>query len=337
MNLSVPNKRVPVIHIGMPKTATKTLQWRLFACHSEIFYLGRFDGSFFEGKYRQFGACRDQNVKSLMQQIAYGDIYNPDFSQCKKILAEVLEPAHQQNLLPVWSWESYSTDILAKRRVRARNLKKVFGEARILMTIRHPVALLESAYFQQLRRDNVGAHGTVGQPPYYLPIDDWLSSEFNGEVIPHLQYADTIQAYVDQFGIDNISVFLFEDLFADKHTFFKSICDAMGVDHDEGIRLMDEKTDNERWTVRQIEALVKIKGSFFESLKFRFSDKQTRKQLLELGRDNIPLMEGPKAQAPISPEWQNKIYEMTEKGNRWIEEMFNLPLEKYGYFADMKK
>jgi hypothetical protein len=199
------------------------------------------------------------------------------------------------------------------------------------------VALLESAYFQQLRRDNVGAHGTVGQPPYYLPIDDWLSSEFNGEVIPHLQYADTIQAYVDQFGIDNISVFLFEDLFADKHTFFKSICDAMGVDPDEGIRLMDEKTDNERWTVRQIEALVKIKGSFFESLKFRFSDKQTRKQLLELGRDNIPLMEGPKAQAPISPEWQNKIYEMTEKGNRWIEEMFNLPLEKYGYFADMKK
>ena len=45
MNTGISKYPTPVIHIGMPKTATKTLQWRLFAEHSEIYYLGRFDGS----------------------------------------------------------------------------------------------------------------------------------------------------------------------------------------------------------------------------------------------------------------------------------------------------
>jgi hypothetical protein len=336
MSVSGSQERIPVIHIGMPKTATKTLQWRLFACHSEIFYLGRFDGRVFEGKHRDFDACRDQSVQSIMKQIAYDDIYNPDFSQCKELLQDVLAPAIEQNLLPVWSWESYSTDILAKRRVRARNLKKLFGEAKIIMTLRNPVALLESAYFQQLKGDNVGAYANKGRSPYYLPIDEWLASEFNGEILPHLEYAETIQAYVDQFGLENVSVFLFEDLFTDKHAFFKSICDAMGVASEEGIRLMDEKTDNERWTVGQIESLANIKNSYLQSLKFKFSARDTRKQMLGLERSNISIMDGPKAKAPISTEWQNKIYEVTEKGNRWLEEVFNLPLKKHGYYGEQE-
>ena len=70
MSTSESKQRVPVIHICMPKTATKTL------------------------------------------------------------LDNDLKHAREKNLLPVWSWESYSTDILAQRRVRALNLKKVFGDCK---------------------------------------------------------------------------------------------------------------------------------------------------------------------------------------------------------------
>ncbi|HDS16664.1 MAG TPA: hypothetical protein ENN66_08705 [Proteobacteria bacterium] len=107
--------RLPVIHIGMPKTATKTLQWRLFAGHSEIYYLGRFDGPFFQGRYRRFEACRDATVFKLMQGVAYGEVYAPDFAACRELYADISMHAAKENLAPVWSWESYFTDILAKR------------------------------------------------------------------------------------------------------------------------------------------------------------------------------------------------------------------------------
>ncbi len=336
MSVSGTQKRIPVVHIGMPKTATKTLQWRLFANHSEIYYLGRFDGQIFSGKYRNFDACRNKTIQSVMKQIAYDDIYNPNFLQCKELLQEALAPAIEQNLLPVWSWESYSTDILAKRRVRARNLKKVFGEAKIIMTLRNPIALLESAYFQVLQRENVGACGNKGCSPFYLSIDEWLKTDYNGEILPHLKYAETIQIYVEQFGLENVSVFLFEDLVANKYTFLKNICDVIGINSEEGLRLMDQKTDNERWKVGHIESLIKIQRSFIKSFKFKYSNKNTRKAMLGLQGENISIIDEPKAKAPISVMWQNKIFEEIKKGNHWIEEQFNLPLKKYGYYGVVK-
>ncbi len=323
--------RIPVIHIGMPKTATTTLQSQLFSAHSEVFYLGRFDGSCFQGKYRQFDYCRDASVQDLMLQIAYGDVYNPNFTECHKLLEQIVEPALEKNLLPVWSWESYSTDIMPKRLVRACNLKRVFGEARIIMTLRNPITLLESAYFQQLKRDNVGSRSHRGRLPYYQLIDDWLQDNFDGEILPHLQYAETIQAYVNQFGIENIHIFLFEDLIADNDRFFRQICEVMGVNAEEGIRLVGEKNENRRWTRRQVEALEDVVGSGMKSLFFRFSSRKTRLKLLELDQDGTPVVDAEKARASISQIWQKQIFETTRQGNHWLQKSYGLPLEKYGY------
>lgn len=327
------SERIPVIHIGLPKTATKTLQWRLFACHSEIFYLGRFEGHFFEGKYRQFDKCRDQSVQKIMKQIVYDDIENPDFSQCREVLAGIIEPAIKKNLLPVWSFEGYSSGSFEQRETRARNLKEVFDEARIVMTLRNPVSLLESTYFHQLRRDNVGANGSRGRGPYSPSIVDWLKKEITRGLRPLLEYAETLQTYVDLFGLENVSVFLFEELANDSQAFAKNICGVLDIDAGEGACLMAAKADNSRWTEVQLDALKRIKGSFLGSLKFRFSDKRSRRQMLSLSRQNTPLVSGPKAKASIPPEWQKQIFDATEQGNRWIEEMFNLPLSRYGYFG----
>lgn len=329
--------RIPVIHIGMPKTATKTLQRRLFSAHSEVYYLGRFDGAYFQGKYKQFDCCRDASVQDLMLQIAYGDVYDPDFTECRKLLEQILESAMEKNLLPAWSWESYSTDILSRRLVRARNLKQVFGKAMIIMTIRNPITLLESVYFQMLKRDNVGSHAKRGRSPYYRFIDDWLHDNFDGEILPHLQYAETIQIYVNQFGIENVNVFLFEDLIDDYERFYWQICDVIGISAEEGIRLVRGKFENSRWTTRQVEVLEHIVGSGIKSLFFRFASKKARRELLELGQDGTPIVAGEKARASISPVWKKHIFETTRKGNLWLQESYGLPLEKYGYFDTQKQ
>lgn len=324
--------RRPVIHIGLPKTATTTLQWRLFAEHSEIFYLGRFDGFHFRGRYRQFDACRDATVQAIMRQIAYGNPFNPDFNECRRLLQQVLKPAHTNNLLPVWSWESYSVDLQAKVKIRARNLKKVFDAPKIIITLRNPVALLESAYFQQMTRDNVGG-GNDWRAPYYYSIDVWLKKEWHGEIMAHLRYAEAIRAYVDFFGIENIFVFLFEDLIADREAFFSSLCRVMGVNEEEGVRLTENNADNERWTVRQVESLQAIKSSLPKSLMFKLMDKNKRRTLLGLNRYGIPIEAGEKARAPILREWRERIYAATADGNRWLMKAFGLPLDKYRYLG----
>ncbi|MCJ8329123.1 MAG: sulfotransferase [Lentisphaeria bacterium] len=334
MSKVIDTARIPIIHIGLPKTATKTLQWRLFACHSEIFYLGRYDGHLFK-EYQKFENGRNELVQKIMNQIAYEDIFNPDYAECKELLQELLAPAREKNLLPVWSWESYSTDSLAKRRIRARNLKQLFGEATIIMTLRNPISLLESAYFQYLIRENTGMNYKIGRPPFYCSIDAWLETEYT-EIQPHLEYAVTLQAYIEQFGLENIKVFLFEDLVEDKIQFYQSICDTMSINADEGIKLMDEKVDNSRWTEAQINALKNIQTSNIKSLKYRFANKRNRKKMLSMKGNNASMIDSPKAKAPMSDEWKNKIFTATEKGNHWIEEVFNLQLKKHGYFREIQ-
>ena len=56
-------KRTAFVHIRLPKTGTKTLQWRLFAAHPEIYCLGRFDGPAYRATYRRFDCCRDAAVQ----------------------------------------------------------------------------------------------------------------------------------------------------------------------------------------------------------------------------------------------------------------------------------
>jgi|694.fasta_scaffold08080_11 hypothetical protein len=325
--------RKPVIHIGMPKTATKTLQWRLFSRHSEIFYLGRFDGPQFQKQHKPLACCRDQATMQLMNQIAYNDVFQPDFQRCCELLNGLLAEAREANKVPVWSWESYSTDILAKRRIRARNLKRVFGEATIIMALRHPLVLLESAYFQQLKRDNVSPSLKFGRPPFYLPMDQWLEKNFHGEILPHLQFGETVQAYVEQFGLENVHVFLFEDLVKDEDAFFRRVCHVMQIDADEGATLIQGERDNERWTTRQVDILKRVVSSPLMALKFRLLNHSQRMRLLELQSDGTPAVRSEKAIAPISQNWKKEIFNAVAPGAKWLMDNFQLPLDKYGYMG----
>jgi hypothetical protein len=323
--------RLPVIHIGMPKTATKTLQWRLFAGHDEIYYLGRFDGPQFRRQHRQFSACRDALVQQVMHEIAYDKVADPDFDKCEGLLRQALAPALEGDRVPVWSWESYSTDTLAMRRQRARNLKRVFGDARILITLRHPVALLESAFLQQLKRDNVGPGGKVGQPPFHCRIEDWLEKEWQHDVRHHLEYAETIRAYAGQFGIERVHVHLFEDLCSDSEAFFTAICAVLGVSAGQGLELVAGEKDNSAWTQHQLDALAAICRSPWRSLRFRFSERSRRRAMLGLDRFDVPALAGPKARVRIPESWRARIMAATRDGNLWLAQTFQLPLARYGY------
>jgi len=336
MELNTTPARIPVIHIGMPKTATKTLQWGLFIGHSEIYYLGRFNGPQFRS-YKKYDCCRDAYVQSLMNQITYGHVDNPNYKKCKKILTKILAPASEKNLLPVWSWESYTTDNLQINKVRAHNLKMVFGKAKIIIIIRNPIRLIESAYFQQLKKYNGGSIRRFRFLPYYQTINNWLRDNYDGQILNHLQYAETIQAYIEEFGKENVHVFLFEDLLDNQRNYFIRLCEAMGINSEEGIMLCNENVENTRWTTNQINELIKITQSIKKTLSFSLSGRKKRRLLLNLNKQGLPINPGKKAHAHISPEWQEKIFNQTRQGHLWLQENYKLPLDKYGYLGNIGK
>jgi len=322
--------RLPLIHIGMPKTATKTLQWRLFAQHNEIHYLGRFDGPSFRA-YRQFDHCRDSTVQSLMQQIAYGNVRHPDFTEASALYRASIAPAIAANRVPVWSWESYSTDTLEMRQIRAYNLKQVFGDANILMTIRHPLRLLESAFLQFLKSRNVGRRRRRFDVSYCPDINRWLTEEWDVDVLHHLQYAETIRAYLDQFGRERVHVLPFEQLVADSTSFFAGICNILGVDSAQGTELVAAARDNVAWSSRELGRLQAIQRAPLASLRFRFGSNRTRLQLLDLGPGGVPATPGPRLRLEIAPDLRSRIMAHTRDGNLWLADLFDLPLGDYGY------
>lgn len=324
--------KIPVIHIGMPKTATKTLQWRIFAQHSEIFYLGRFDGAPFKGKYRPYRACRDETVLEIMNEIAYDNISNPDVKACRQLLDQYLLAHNPDDKLPVWSWESYSTDSRRSRQFRAKNLRQVFGDAKILMTIRHPVALLESAFLQQLRRDNIAGGYIRGKGVFYCSIDNWVTRDFLGDVSNHLDYSETVRMYIEEFGQGNVRVLAFEELLRDKEAFYQQICDFMAIDLEEAMSLVKGHVDNSRWSQIQLDKLNNIDRSPFAAMRFRFASRRTRKAMLNLAKNGEPLKFSQKARVEISQNLRKQIMERTEEGNKWLDDAFNLGLQAYGYY-----
>jgi len=324
--------KTPLIHIGMPKTATKTMQWRIFAEHSEIYYLGRFDGKPFKGKYRQYNACRDETVFRIMDEIAYKGFRKPAIPTCRKLLEEYLAKHNQDCLVPVWSWESYGTDSRDNRHYRARNLKQLFGDAKIVITIRHPVRLLESAFMQQLKRDNIGGRFVRGRGVFYSTVDKWVNKDHKGDVSDHLDYSETIKMYVEQFGRDNVCVLVFEDLLKDKTSYYKQLCEFMGIDSKEALSLVAEYEDNSRWSVTQLKRLEEIDNSLLASLRFRFSDREERKKLLDLGKNGTPLNFAGKARVEISSSVRAKMLARTEQGNQWLDQVFGLNLARHGYY-----
>jgi hypothetical protein len=323
--------RRPLIHIGTPKTATKTLQWRIFAQHPEVHYLGRFDGGDYR-HYRRYGCCRNRTVQALMRKIVYGDVRKPDFDRAKALYATAVNPANSSNLVPVWSWESHSTDSLEMQAIRARNLKHVFQDASVLMTIRHPVDLVESSYLQQIRDHNVGSRKYVLSPAFIPSMDEWVKWAWDTDVLQLSSYAETVKIFMAEFGRERMHVKLFEQAERNSSAFFADICDIAGIDPVIGVALAAGHRDNSAWTQRQLRLLKHIAGSRWRHALYRATPIRLRQVILDLDPARLPRHPEPKPRLHMDRALAEALLQRTRPGSAWIMREFGLPLDAHHYF-----
>ena len=320
------------LHIGLPKTATKTLQMGMFVRHSDVDYLGTYTarGSFLPKQ------CRDQHVAKLMNELIWDNYEKPDFSLCTDLYAHVVHPTRDAGRVPVFSWESLLENRHDVMRKRAENLRETFGPCRVMAMVRHPLKLIQSLYLQLLKRDNVGGRAYVGRRPRYQPFDRWIESNWKkpgGAPKVHLEYAESIEVFANVFGRENVGVFIFEQLLADPRAYYTSICQFAGINADEGVAHVSGQRENPRWSNEQLRFLREIKSSWLKSLAFQFSTRPMRCKMLGLPSDNkgIPAKGSRGAQLSLSEKMTQQVLDKTREGNQRLMETWSLPLDEFNY------
>jgi hypothetical protein len=313
------------IHLGLPKTASTSIRFNLFAKHSQVYYLGKFIGGELPAairpvilnkwmiKTKNFDAD-DIHADGVREQLAY---------------------AAKNNLTPVLSSESLSGGPLWKKRMQAERFKKFFGECQILLFVREPGSFLKSFYVQMLRNFNQDECGprplwmrAIGNPPRYFDINEWMQAAWESMNTPKnfLSCADTANIYANVFGKENVKVFIFEELVRNPESFITKLCSHIGVDPKEGFDLVNGKRSNERLTTDYILRLQEIEQS--ESLTKQFRKASLNERQLMLGSEDQP---GEKINPQISAEWLKKINDVSDKQNRSLVKEWDLPLADYGY------
>ena len=120
------------IHVGLPKTATTMLQNHLFARHSQVDYLG----TYHVREKRKYDKCRDAAVQEIIDQLIHRGRSRPDLEQCRRLFARSIAPAMKAGRVPLWSWESLGLSKFSVREARARNLRAVFGDCKVVIVLR---------------------------------------------------------------------------------------------------------------------------------------------------------------------------------------------------------
>lgn len=321
------DRKIFNLHIGMPKTGTKTLQANLFPHHPELAYLGTY---VYQNDITP-NQCRDQEVFTFINELLWKNRKTPDLALCRKLYTQWKEKAETSEKKLLWSWESLVENNHKTQRLRAENMKAVVGDANIVACLRNPVALTKSLYLQLLKRDNIGAYAKKGLQHRFEPIEEWMAKGWDkpGHApCAQLEYAESLQVFADVFGKDSIKILLFEQLVENQDGFIKEFSNFIGIDPDYSVQLASGRCENTGWTQEQFDRLKAVDQSLLRALSFRMSDRKLRKKMLGF---HLPGGTKPKVQIDIAPEWIEKIKDKTREGNRMLQEQWGLPLEQYGY------
>ena len=312
------NPRETFIHLGLPKTASTSLRFNLFAKHSQVHYLGK-----------HIGGTLSEEVQPA---IFHG-------GSLRQALLKRQRPArielYTNGKTPVLSLENLSGGPLWRKRLQARRFQQALGPCQILLVIREPVSFLKSFYVQMLRnfQEQLPGHrpiwmNSIGEAPHVFGFDEWLKKTWGGLASPknYISYADTARAYAAVFGEENVHLFLFEELVHQPEAFIARLSRLLQIDPEESATLLQKRRSNERLTTDYIDRIRAVERSGKLADEFRNATPEERRKIL-----NCRDMVGEKIDPQISEKWIQAIHRLAQKQNRQLLKHWDLPLAEYGY------
>jgi len=207
----------------------------------------------------------------------------------------------------------------------AKRLKRIFGTAKIFIVIREQKACIESYY-----RDDV-KYGFLGD------FEKWFEWRYENCQLNYFKYYPLVKCYADIFGISNVSVLLFEQLF-ETQMLIRKLCE-LNIDT-EGIQNINFKRRfNESYSPLSFRMTFNINRFFGSKLSHGVTfGKDPRLYVYNLWRynlskrvDKVSYALGIKKIKFGFSGYEEQLHDMFHEGNRELSLLTGENLFKFGY------
>ncbi len=330
-----------VLHIGVPKTATTSLQRLVFSHLPGIVYLGK---PFFHGKSANERDTNPDRLDSdIIRAVRDQDSIGYNGSDLKRRIDAHLA-AGGAGAVTLLSEEGLTSAGGADRGLIAARLHELFGDADIVITIRNQLTCLPSLFLHHMRK------GTFPVQSFNDWVRDGLASQRsagaadNWMVRQHDYYA-LYELYRRVFPNSRIFVLLYEQMRGENAPFASQIAEILEVDKNDVARLLKGAgEENVGYTAEAVEV-----HSAYRRLRRTYARiRQRWMPWLELQRHAPLVVSGVEAlrnlaigrlnrskgagnPAHMSNDTRDTIIRYFASGNRRLMEVCGLPLCDYGY------
>ena len=295
------------IHVGLPKTATTSLQEKVFAAHPGVAYLGP------KADYPEFD--------KVMATLSFAESLNYDAARSARIVKDLLSSFTYEEKPLVASYEVLTAQG-RDRRLKAERLKALFPNARIVITVRRPEDMLVSMYFQWLK----GFGGKRLEAP---SLEAWLDQDWRdawrGNFL-RLQYEKVLELYRSLFGRENVLLLFFEDLVDDRAKFARQLSEFIGTDSEATEHLLAKEKSNPRMT-----SLRYSQVRLYSSLPLLQPILRLKRFIPSALRTFVRERLGSEATQKLSADWQQRIRDYAKAENPGLAREFG-EIAKYDYF-----
>lgn len=239
--------KLPVFHIGANKAGSTTLQKALFAEHGQVLSLSK-PAPVPEA---------EKAVSSILDACDNrSEVACPSGSQkLRDLWAAAIAPAAADGRVPVFSREELLRHYFygepdPERLPRA--IAEMAGPVRVAIVARHQLNLVQSLYIHKANISN------------YLPPKRWFESETGRRAFGY-RFHEIADAWARVVGEHNVGVFLFEELVNDAPSFARRLCNFIGIDAEEGARLLEGRHENVRKSKRT-QTYVRLRSPFLPNV-----------------------------------------------------------------------
>lgn len=219
------NKQRLMIHIGVPKSATTSLQFGAFSQHPDIRYLGK---PFYD---EQFGYEGSLATAKLIDSLWKQDELEFDHDLARQRFDRGIRPRLEVDKLAVLSEEALSQASAADRSLTAQRLAELCQniECSVLITVREQKRALFS-----------GHQWIYARRLTSLVFDDWIkwcssySSYYgcnNDFPLRQYNYTNLVKVYIELFGKERVLVLPMEMLAQKPSKFFLRLEDFADISH----------------------------------------------------------------------------------------------------------
>lgn len=302
------------VHVGFSKTGTTTLQRHVFTKHSQV----RFPGKPYVSE-----SFKTELYKLIRRE---STVYDP--SALKALVSAEIAAAEtdaSQKVMLVSDEIMVSYSKVRDRGVVARRLKEVFGDCKILFTIRGQLDILKTAY---LNRGWLLKNVPPRYDGLFVGMAEWLElSDRDRErsYIGHVDYFKTIDYYRRLFGKENVCVLPLELFAADKAQYLERLAAFLGIDAAEALATVGDAHEK-RDVEPDVLGFEQFKTRWFPISRLPFG-AALLKPFYVVKRT---LTKTPDI-AVIPAPWRERLSDFYREGNRRLNRDFDLRLEAYGY------